>query len=208
LPSAVSREEVIVESASGLISVAGGKLTTHREIAERIVDRAASVIGRGIGRSPTLDTPLPGARPLLDGQRPGVDGVDALGGLPENLRAAMIGRYGTRAAIAAGITVESPELARPLTSGCAVAEAEVMYAARYEMATSVADFIVRRTAMSWRDPGRAREAAGAVARLMAIEYGWDREREQAEIAACNLPVGEAPPPCVAARLHSGTPGDE
>ena len=63
-PSSVSREEVIVESGSGLISIAGGKLTTHREIAERIVDRVASILGRESGRSPTLDTPLPGARPV------------------------------------------------------------------------------------------------------------------------------------------------
>ena len=203
-PSSVSREEVIVESASGLISVAGGKLTTHREIAERILDRVAVVIGRGIGNSRTLDTPLPGARPLPDEElaaintnRAGVvadraDGANALGALPEDLRAAMLARYGTRAAIAARIALESPELARPLTAGCAVAAAEVAFAIRYEMAVSVADFIVRRTALSWRDPGRARAAAAAAARMMAIEYGWDREREQAEIAACNLPGAESP----------------
>ena len=62
-PSSVSREEVIIESGTGLISIAGGKLTTHREIAERIVDRAAKILGRGAGRSPTRDTPLPGRAP-------------------------------------------------------------------------------------------------------------------------------------------------
>jgi len=63
-PSSVSREEVIVETGSGLISIAGGKLTTHREIAERIIDRAAKFLDAGTGRSPTRDTPLPGARPV------------------------------------------------------------------------------------------------------------------------------------------------
>ena len=49
-PSSVSREEVIVESGSGLISIAGGKLTTHREIAERIVESRGNDSGRGAGR--------------------------------------------------------------------------------------------------------------------------------------------------------------
>ncbi|MGA2412491.1 MAG: glycerol-3-phosphate dehydrogenase/oxidase, partial [Candidatus Binataceae bacterium] len=62
-PSAVSREEVIVESASGLLSIGGGKLTTHRAIAEKIVDRVLKRLGRPWQRSPTRTLPLPGARP-------------------------------------------------------------------------------------------------------------------------------------------------
>lgn len=198
-PSSVSREEVIVESPSGLISVAGGKLTTHRGIAERIVNRVVALIGRGIGRSPTAGTPLPGARPLPDEELAAIkntdraDGSKALGALPKDLRAAIVARYGTRAMIVAGIALESPELAGPLAPGCAVAAAEVTYAMRHEMAMSVADFIVRRTALSWRDPGHAREAARTVARMMATEYGWDHEREQAEGAACE-PGAQAPAP--------------
>lgn len=182
-PSSLSREEVIAESASGLISVAGGKLTTHREIAERLVGgRVAAALGRGGGRSPTLDTPLPGARPL-EIER-GAGEADPLGALPADLRAAMVARYGTRAVIPARLALEAPELARPLAPGCAVAAAEVIYAVRYEMATSVADFIVRRTALSWRHPRHARAAAETAARLMAAELQWDRARERAEAAAC------------------------
>ena len=83
-PSSVSREEVIVESRSGLISIAGGKLTTHREIAERIVNRALSILGRGQERSPTLDTPLPGARPVEIEDMNGA--AQALAALPTDLR--------------------------------------------------------------------------------------------------------------------------
>jgi glycerol-3-phosphate dehydrogenase len=202
-PSSVSREEVIIESASGLISIAGGKLTTHREIAERIVNRVGVVLGRGGGRCPTLDTPLPGARPpdedfagavdgRVDAEVGGAGGADALGALPEELREAMAARYGTRAAIAARLALGSPELAAPLAAGCAVAAAEVIYAVRYEMAVSLADFIVRRTALSWRHPRCARAAAAAAARLMAAELGWDRAREQAELAACGAPSTDAP----------------
>ncbi len=182
-PSAVSREEVMVESRSGLISVAGGKLTTHREIAERVVDRAASILDRGAGRSPTLDTPLPGARRVEIKDAGGA--AQALAALPADLREALAARYGTRAIVPASLARQSPELARPLVAGCPVAAAEVIYAVRYEMAASVADFIQRRTALSWRHPRSAGAAAQQAARLMAAELGWDRAREQAELEACN-----------------------
>jgi glycerol-3-phosphate dehydrogenase len=183
VPSSVSRDEVIVESGSGLISIAGGKLTTHREIAERIVDRVVSALGRESGRSPTRDTPLPGARAVEIGD-PG-DAAHALAALSADLRAAMTARYGTRAIVPASLICESPELARPLAAGCPVAAAEVIYAMRYEMAVTVADFIRRRIALSWRHPRYASVATVAAARLMAAELGWDRAREQAEIEACN-----------------------
>ncbi len=190
-PSSVSREEVMLESRGGLISIAGGKLTTHREIAERIVDRAAKLLGRDPGRSPTRDTPLPGARPAEIEDSRGA--AAALAALASDLREAMAARYGTRAIVAASLVSESLELARPLAPGCPVAAAEVVYAVRYEMASSVADFIRRRTALSWRHPRYAGAAAEAAARLMAAELGWDRAREQSELMACNpaAPDGDA-----------------
>ncbi len=63
-PSAVPREETIIESASGMLSVAGGKLTTHREIGEKVVNRLLRKMGRSVGASPTRTTPLPGARAI------------------------------------------------------------------------------------------------------------------------------------------------
>ncbi len=189
-PSSVSREEVIVESGSGLISIAGGKLTTHREIAERIVDRAAKILGRDAGRSPTRDTPLPGARPVEIEDSGGA--AAGLAALAADLREAMAARYGTRAIVPASLVRESPELARPLAPGCPVAGAEVIYAVRYEMASSVADFIRRRIALSWRHPRYAGAAAEAAARLMAAELGWDRAREQSELVACNPALPATP----------------
>ncbi len=61
-PSSVPREEVILESAAGLITVAGGKFTTHREIAQKLVDLVMKQLGRAAGICPTLTTPFPGAR--------------------------------------------------------------------------------------------------------------------------------------------------
>lgn len=173
-PSIVPREEVAIESASGLLSIAGGKLTTHREIAQKIVDDVMQRLGRPIGHCPTLDTPLPGAR-----DRNEMAHAEAI--RPGDLVSMLASRYGTRALMVAAIIRERPELAARIVPGCPAIRAEVVHAIRAEMATSVCDFLVRRTSMVWRDPASAIAAAPEVARLMGAELGWNRERVEAEL---------------------------
>ncbi|MGA7872511.1 MAG: glycerol-3-phosphate dehydrogenase/oxidase, partial [Candidatus Binatus sp.] len=111
-PSAVPREEVILESASGMITVAGGKFTTHREIAQKLVDLVMKRLGRPAGICPTLATPFPGARPLAVGDESG--GGAAMRSIPAAAAEILKARYGTRAPIVARIASRRPELAEPL----------------------------------------------------------------------------------------------
>lgn len=181
-PSQVPREEVILESASGLMTVAGGKLTTHREIAQKLVDRVMRALGRSAGRCPTLATPLPGARPLEPEEVVLFDdtSVRKIGHHAEEILTA---RYGTRAPVVARIASERPELAATLARGCPAIGAEVVHAIRNEMAHSLQDFLVRRTSLSWLYPVEADAAAPAVARIMAAELGWDPARAENELAS-------------------------
>ena len=177
-PSSVPREETIIESRTGLLSVAGGKLTTHREIAQKVVDHLMREMGRQSLRCPTLRTPLPGARALagvFDGRR-----AEAAA-LPPAASEALIGRYGSRAELVAEIIEAAPELSKPLVQGCPVVGAEVAFAVRYEMALKLEDFIVRRASLLWRYPVEAEAGAPEAARLMAKELGWDRARWQQEL---------------------------
>jgi glycerol-3-phosphate dehydrogenase len=171
-PSSVPREEVILESSSGLITVAGGKLTTHRAIAEQVIDRVVARLGLQARPCVTPTTPLPGARPCTEGQA-------KLESLPQSVCDLLRSRYGTRAGIIAQLAGDNATLGRPL--GADAIEAEVIFAVRYELARSVADFLVRRTAMTWRAPRAAIAAVPAVAHLMANELGWPPEREIEEI---------------------------
>jgi glycerol-3-phosphate dehydrogenase len=179
-PSSVPREEIILESASGMLTVAGGKLTTHREIAEKLVTRVMKDLGRAPGVCPTRATPLPGAR--ADGVGIIRADAEALATLPRVAREILIARYGTRAGIPAQIAATRPDLAAPLASGLPVIGAEVIHAVRNEMVSGLADFMVRRTAMSWRYPLEAETAAPLVAQLMASELGWDAARQARELA--------------------------
>jgi glycerol-3-phosphate dehydrogenase len=180
-PSSVPREEVILESPSGLITVAGGKFTTHRAIAQKLVDLVTKRIGRPSGVCPTLTTPLPGARALADGDSSGSSA--AMRSIPSSAAEILKARYGTRAPLVARIASRRPELAEPLSRNCPAIGAEVVHAVATEMAHSVGDFLIRRTSLSWRSPVEAEAAAAAVARIMAAELGWDRARETAEAAS-------------------------
>jgi glycerol-3-phosphate dehydrogenase len=182
-PSSVPREEVILEGASGLITVAGGKFTTHRAIAQKLVDRAMKELGRRVGVCPTLTTPFPGARALADGDDSGGGATISMRSIPAASAEILKARYGTRAPIVARIAARRPELAEPLSRNCPAIGAEVVNAVGNEMAHSVGDFLIRRTSLSWRSPVEAEAAASAVARIMAAELGWDRARETAEVAS-------------------------
>ncbi|HJU12138.1 MAG TPA: glycerol-3-phosphate dehydrogenase/oxidase, partial [Candidatus Binataceae bacterium] len=173
-PSSVPREEVILHSQSGLISVAGGKLTTHRRIAEEVVDLLCDRQGFVGRKFPTRTVPLPGARVLLEDCLPPAT-------LPNNVGHLLHGRYGNRTQIIAALAANHAELAKPLVDGCSTIRAEVIFATRYEMARSVADFLVRRTSMTWQAPREARAAVPIVGRLMARELGWEPVRELLEI---------------------------
>ncbi|HLX04713.1 MAG TPA: FAD-dependent oxidoreductase, partial [Candidatus Binatus sp.] len=179
-PSSVPREEVILESPSGLITVAGGKFTTHRAIAQKLVDQVMRRLGRSAGVCPTLATPLPGARPL-DARDESGSSV-AMRSIPSPAAEILKARYGTRASMVARIASRRPDLAQPLSRNCPAIGAEVVNAIDSEMAHSVGDFLIRRTSLSWRSPVEAEAAAGAVARIMASELGWDRAREESEVA--------------------------
>jgi glycerol-3-phosphate dehydrogenase len=173
---------VILKSASGLITVAGGKLTTHREIAQRLVDLVMKELGRPRGNCPTLATPFPGARAMRDSEQT-PDDAGIIADLPSDTREILADRYGTRAAIPARIAAERAELAEPLARGCPAIGAEVVHAVRNEMAHSIHDFLVRRTSLSWRYPVEAEAAAPAVAKIIGAELGWDSARTDAELAS-------------------------
>jgi glycerol-3-phosphate dehydrogenase len=175
-PSAVARDEVIVESPSGLITVAGGKLTTHREVAERIVDRLVRTLGKGSRRCPTRETPMPGARPFDAG-------IDARDVLDPEVWQALERRYGTRAEAVARIVRENSEMARPLALDPLVIAAEAVHAVRNEFARTITDFIERRTGLVWRAPDIALKAAESAIPVMAAELNWNRARQEAEAAA-------------------------
>jgi glycerol-3-phosphate dehydrogenase len=173
-PSSIARDEVILHSDSGLISAAGGKLTTHRAMAARVIDSVMKKLGRPPGQPPTLAQPLPGARSCSERLALAAE-------LPPEVARILTGRYGSRGDIVARIAIEQPELAQPLAPDAPAIAAEVVHAVRNEFARTIGDFLIRRTAMNWQSPAVLAPCAPPVARIMAKELGWDRAREKQEL---------------------------
>jgi glycerol-3-phosphate dehydrogenase len=183
--AAVPREHRIVESASGLLTIAGGKLTTYRSMAAELVDAVAArlhrIDGRRVGpRAPTATQPLPGGE-VADLELLVRELIKET--VSEPVARHLVGRYGTEAIAVANLAAREPALAAPLGPGVATLRAEVMHQARREMAVSVSDVMIRRTDLFRRDPGQGTEITPVVAGLLARELGWDAAREAESLAA-------------------------
>ncbi len=183
-PSSVPREHAIQESASGLVTVAGGKLTTYRVMAAQTVDcvaaRLRALDGRRVPRRAATDVePLPGGE---------VADLDLLvaelakDGQPAARAAHLVARYGTEAAGVANVIDEDPDLTLPLALGSPDLRGEVVYQARRESARTVADVLIRRTGLFYRRADQAMSATADVALLLARELGWDDARRSAAVA--------------------------
>lgn len=182
-PSDVSREEEIFVSASGLISLAGGKLTTYRLIAAEVVDRVVAALRRAgdprrFGRSRTGDLPLPGG-----GTEPARVAADALArdghGMPPAVVEYLAGRYGARLGEVLGLVGAERSLAAPISGALPDPRAEVVAAVEREWAVTLEDVLRRRTRVALHDETNGASAAPEVARLMASGLGWSEERARA-----------------------------
>jgi glycerol-3-phosphate dehydrogenase len=81
------------------------------------------------------------------------------------------------------MTTGSPSLAAPLHADLPYTGAEVVWAARHEMARTIEDVLARRTRALFLNARAAEAMAPAVARLIAGELGWDESRQAAEVTA-------------------------
>lgn len=175
--AALSRDHsILIDPLSGLMTVAGGKWTTYRRMAEDAVDLAATLAALPSRSCPTREMPLHGHD-------------------PEAARHGPLAPYGSDAPAILALQRERPELASPLVAGLPATGAEVVWACRTEMARTVEDALSRRTRSLLFDAHAAIAAAPAVARLMANELGRDDPWQADQVASFGtLAAGYLPPP--------------
>ncbi|BDH66659.1 MULTISPECIES: glycerol-3-phosphate dehydrogenase/oxidase [Streptomyces] len=152
------RDHHITVGASGMVTVTGGKLTTSRHMGELVVDKVMALLGRK-GRSRTANLPL------LGGAGYDAEAVAASGGLAAHLGE----RYGTEARFVGDLIADDPSLAEPVVAGQPYTKAEVVYAARAELARSVDDVLSRRTRARLFARDASAEAAAAVGAILGRE---------------------------------------
>jgi glycerol-3-phosphate dehydrogenase len=164
----LSRRHAVTVSPSGVVSVTGGKLTTYREMASDTIDAVLAGMGRS-ARCRTKRLRLLGAMRLrtragtLDGH--------------------LDGRYGTLADEVRALIAADQSLGDVLVEGLPYRRAEVVYAARHEMATTVDDVLSRRTRARLLDRAASERAAHDVGALLATELGWDTAERDRQVNA-------------------------
>lgn len=191
--SQVSREHRVSEGASGLVTIAGGKLTTYRRMAQEVVDLVAQRLHDLDGRptpprAPTDRIPLPGGEAAdLDILVHSLQQRD----VPESQARHLVAYYGSEAAAVRNLAERDRTLDAPILPGRPEVWAEVVYAVEREMAMRLADVLVRRLHLFYEDPAHGSTISTAVADRLAELLGWDTLRCEAEIGDYTAEVKRA-----------------
>ncbi len=162
--AALSRDHTIHIDASGLLTTAGGKWTTYRNMAEATVDQAAELARLPERPCVTRTLQIHGASG--DAAAPGPLGV-----------------YGSDAGAILDLVQADRSLAAPLHPALPYTGAEVVWAVREELATTVEDVLARRTRALFLNARAAAAMAPGVAALMARELERDGAWQTAQIEA-------------------------
>ncbi len=181
-PSQVSREHRVVESAQGLITIAGGKLTTYRVMARDVADRVAARLheldGRPIApRPPTDRLPLPGGEAaelevVLEAARRAV---------PDATARHLVASYGSETPAILNLVDRDRGLGEVMAPGRPEIWAEVAHAVEREMALRVQDVLIRRLHLFYEYTEQGTAVAAPVAQRMKKLLGWDEVREAEEL---------------------------
>lgn len=180
----ISRKAELYETASGMVTITGGKLTTWRRMAKMAVDR---LVEREARDAPCRTHEIPLGQAIEADELPRVEGV------ADDAYAPLAARYGHAAHDVLAIAVERGEYAQPVVEGRPDLLAEVVHAARREQARTVGDALLRRTRLGLtaaRSLASSPDAVARAAAAMGAELGWD-EAEQRRAAAAFAAEAEA-----------------
>jgi len=177
--SELSRKDEIFESETGLISMAGVKLTGYRKMAERLVNVLIRKYNEQyenskIGKIITDTIPLGGGA-FSDSQA--VRRYQAQ--IQEKLDKAGYGAYEAWY-LTSNYGKQADKILDLMTDGNLI-HAEVQYVMKYELGRTLTDFFIRRTGRLYFDINSVIEHHQTVADIMARELDWDEARKEAEI---------------------------
>ncbi len=176
----LSRRHLIRRSPGGIVTVTGGKLTTYRQMAADTVDAVAEALpnhpgSRPVGRCRTKHVAIRGSVGHSEARSLHVAGLD-----PASIEH-LAGRYGGETTTLLAMVEREPALAEPLVQGLPYLAVEAVFAARYEMATTVDAVLSRRTRARLLAAEAAAVAAPAVAELVSADLGWSSADAAAQV---------------------------
>ncbi|KAM6307161.1 glycerol-3-phosphate dehydrogenase, mitochondrial isoform 1-T1 [Aegotheles albertisi] len=179
----ISRNHVVSVSGSGLVTIAGGKWTTYRAMAQDTIDAAIQVHDLKAGSSKTIGLQLQGAEdwsPTLY-----IRLVQDYG-LESEVAQHLASTYGDKAFEVAKIAQVTgkrwPVVGKRLVSEFPYIEAEVVYGVK-EYARTAVDMISRRTRLAFLNVQAAEEALPRIIDIMGKELNWSEQKKKEELEA-------------------------
>ncbi|NWX42176.1 GPDM protein, partial [Steatornis caripensis] len=179
----ISRNHVVTISDSGLVTIAGGKWTTYRAMAQDTIDAAIQAHGLKAGSSKTIGLQLQGAEdwsPTLY-----IRLVQDYG-LEREVAQHLASTYGDKAFEVAKIAQVTgkrwPVVGKRLVSEFPYIEAEVVYGVK-EYARTAVDMISRRTRLAFLNVQAAEEALPRIVDIMGKELNWSEQKKKEELEA-------------------------
>ncbi len=173
--SELSRKDEILDSESGLLSIAGGKLTGYRLMAEKIVDLVAKRSGKRYGSCKTKDYRLSGGE--FTDETAFKKGIEKLleqgneANIPPDKVSEWFYRFGTNTAkVIEQVKALRPKIADPEKIFEA---AELMYSIENEMIYHLNDFLIRRTGKIFFDRKNAEKQINYLSNLLALQFEID-----------------------------------
>ncbi|HEY9785997.1 MAG TPA: glycerol-3-phosphate dehydrogenase/oxidase [Candidatus Obscuribacterales bacterium] len=184
----VSRKHTLEHSRDGLVTIAGGKLTTYRPMAKETVDLVVKILNRS-GRfcGPCITGELMLGGWASDIVRPAF--VKALQkraaalGLGDKTVETLERMYGQRACSLIQMAMSDRSLAEPLVEGHTYIKAQLVYAVESEAALTLEDALSRRIRLAITDSQGARQIAESASQTMARLLGWTEELRKAQVEA-------------------------
>src|SRR5277367_4513302 len=177
----LARDDVMeVDEASGLISIMGGKWTTHRAMAEDTINAVQKALGVPVTESPTRSHVLHGGEGFTSDFW---EKLTADYQISKETAHHLASKSGTAAPKVLELTRVNSSLGQPILAGRPQIQAEVVYSVREELAQTIEDVLARRLGVqfySWRD---AIHSAPVVGTLMAQELHWSDAEAKSAVTA-------------------------
>jgi glycerol-3-phosphate dehydrogenase len=193
-----SREHRISVGSDGVVRIGGGKYTTYRVMARDVIDAVLGPDGAKAPPSDTAERRLVGAAEAEALARIADDlaTIPAVADVSPDAARVLVDRHGTEAPAVVALGAEL-DLIHPLVEGRPFVEAEVAWAARHELASSIDDVLARRTRLAQELPDRGAGVAPRVAAILGPELGWGAARQALEVemylASARREFAVAPP---------------
>ena len=178
--SSASREHALDWTASGMVTITGGKLTAYRAIAAEVVDAMQQRLGRTLTPCTTDTVPLPGGDiPSLDAALARARATIADSAVAERLVTA----HGSAWTRVWARGESDPRMRERIVPDLPYILGEMPYAVEEEQAYTLADLLIRRTHIAFETPDNGRAAARRVVAVIAPLLGWSVARIDGELEA-------------------------